>query len=241
VSVGKSVLVRAAADLHGALPEIERCDLVLIAGDIVPVQLQTDLAGSRDWLRGPFREWLEAMPAGEVISIAGNHDLWALEVGAGRHRCLFEIPWVYLRDASHLTDSGLSVYGTPWHPQFGPWAFGASDDRLEAIFGDIPGSTDVLITHTPPFGILDQAPGYNRLGEIVGYPHRGARALNTAIERVRPQLTVFGHIHEAGGKQEYLRPDDPGSGILANVAITDRDFRPVGEPAQFTLRAAPHG
>lgn len=45
---------------------------------------------------------------------------------------------------------------------------------------------DLLLTHGPPFGILDT----NRKGE-----HSGSKALLNLVERVKPKVHIFGHIH----------------------------------------------
>jgi Icc-related predicted phosphoesterase len=57
----------------------------------------------------------------------------------------------------------------------------------------IPANTDILITHGPPYGILDK----NRVGFSAG-----CQSLKRAVKRIHPKLHVFGHIHEAGGMVE---------------------------------------
>jgi Icc-related predicted phosphoesterase len=59
------------------------------------------------------------------------------------------------------------------------------------LYAQIPWDVDVLVTHGPPFGILDTAP-------ISGL-HEGCSELLDAVERVRSKLHVFGHIHTAYG------------------------------------------
>jgi hypothetical protein len=86
-------MIRAAADLHGNLPNIPSCELLLIAGDLVPPQLEHDLAASRAWLTGPFRKWLEWTPAREIVAIAGNHD-FALQAAT-----IPPLRWTYLQDS----------------------------------------------------------------------------------------------------------------------------------------------
>jgi hypothetical protein len=53
------VVVAAISDLHGrVLPAIPPCDLLLVAGDIEP----------RDWIEGPFANWLEKLEC-EVVGL----------------------------------------------------------------------------------------------------------------------------------------------------------------------------
>jgi Icc-related predicted phosphoesterase len=58
------------------------------------------------------------------------------------------------------------------------------------LWSAIPEDTDVLVTHGPPFGILDQ--NYNK-------EHVGCESLTEHVLRIKPQLHIFGHIHEDYG------------------------------------------
>ncbi|KZF19839.1 hypothetical protein L228DRAFT_270617 [Xylona heveae TC161] len=51
---------------------------------------------------------------------------------------------------------------------------------------------DIMMTHGPPYGRMDAT----TRGENVGCPH-----LLRAVERCRPRLHVFGHIHEGWGAE----------------------------------------
>jgi Icc-related predicted phosphoesterase len=75
------------------------------------------------------------------------------------------------------------------------WRVGLSSPKdRKRLYGQIPQDIDILISHGPPFGILDTAP-------ISGL-HEGCRELLDAATRVRPKLHVFGHIHTAYGSSE---------------------------------------
>src|SRR5688572_27331064 len=65
------------SDLHGHLPTIEPCDLLLIAGDICP---RPHPSGTfpRQWLTNPFGAWVQKTPAAERVLVWGNHD-WIAE------------------------------------------------------------------------------------------------------------------------------------------------------------------
>lgn len=57
----------ALSDLHGHLPKIEPCELVLLAGDIVPLNIQFDNAASTLWFLDEFTKWIDSLPCDEVI------------------------------------------------------------------------------------------------------------------------------------------------------------------------------
>lgn len=61
------------ADLHEHFVDIPECDLLLVAGD-VSFAVKGDLAAKQAFLRGPFKQWLDDMPARDVVLVAGNHD-----------------------------------------------------------------------------------------------------------------------------------------------------------------------
>jgi len=83
---------------------------------------------------------------------------------------------------------GYKFYGTPYIPFYDEWSFYRENQELEKFWKMIPNDTDILITHTPPEGILDipNDPGCKFLREQV-------------LNRVKPLYHIFGHIHEGFG------------------------------------------
>ena len=95
----------------------------------------------------------------------------------------------------------FTIYANAWQPEFCNWAFGYP--REQDRFNPSPAGAefqaphpvpdngiDIMITHGPPLHILDKT----RTGEDVGCEH-----LRRAVERVKPRLHCFGHIHEDWG------------------------------------------
>ena len=66
--------IAVTSDLHGHLPEIKRCDILLICGDIMPLEIQRDFYKSEFWMRSTFAEWIVNLPCDQVIMVGGNHD-----------------------------------------------------------------------------------------------------------------------------------------------------------------------
>jgi len=135
-----------------------------------------------------FNEFLGSLPHTYKILIAGNHD-WALEREPLQARSLITNA-IYLQDSS-IELNGIKIYGSPWQPEFFNWAFNLPRGvALREKWAQIPDDTNILITHGPPHGILDTV----RTGFSVG-----CEELRNAVDRIRPQFHVFGHIHEAAG------------------------------------------
>jgi hypothetical protein len=202
--------VCAVSDLHGTLPDIPACDLLLIGGDICPVS-DHDPDYQAAWLDTTFRLWLDGVHARHVVGICGNHDfVFEMNPAAG-HRGL---RWTYLQD-SGCTVEGLKLWGTPWQPWFFDWAFNLYEPDLEKKWALIPDGTDVLLVHGPPRGYGDAVPRGGGV-ELTGSP-----SLLERIRAVKPKLAIFGHIHEGRGEWKV------GDTILANVSILDEKYRHV--------------
>ena len=78
----------ALSDQHGFLPEIPRCDLLIIAGDICPDGFGQQFAMDapelqKAWFDHTIRPWLARAPATRTILTWGNHD-WCGQ------RCAFD-------------------------------------------------------------------------------------------------------------------------------------------------------
>lgn len=164
---------------HDAL-EVPEGDVLVHAGDFCT-------SGKEKQARA-FARWFAAQPHAHKVVIAGNHDR-CLELDMALGARLFE-GVTYLLDAEAEV-AGLRFYGSPWQPEFLSWAFNLPrGEPLRRVWSKIPPGIDVLVTHGPPFGVLDRT--YD--GTWVG-----CEELRYAIDRAQPRLHVFGHIHEAAG------------------------------------------
>jgi Icc-related predicted phosphoesterase len=222
--------IAAISDIHGHLPLIPPCDLLIIAGDICPDGVDRRLAADspeiqRHWFDAKVRPWLAASPAPHVVATWGNHD-WGGEgydasvseggTGAVRLQILIDAQATIV-----ASGQSLAVWATPWSNRFGFWAFMKEPEELAHIYARIPAGIDVLVSHQPPFGygdVIDESTG-----------HIGSRELLAAIERVRPRAVICGHIHEGHGRYEH-------NGIpIYNVAIDNEYYRPTHAPTVIEL------
>lgn len=175
--------------IDGQLHELEvpDGDLLIHAGDF------TNAGSLMEF--NDFNQWLGTLPHKHKVFIAGNHDflferypisdIKKLTGGLNAH---------YLQD-SLIHINGIRIYGSPWTPQFFEWAFMMErhDGSLKKKWAEIPEDLDILITHGPPQGILDETPR----GEAAGCYDLLARVLE-----VKPRYHIFGHIHEGYGQTE---------------------------------------
>ncbi len=214
----KIVLISDTHNQHLKLLELPLADLIIHAGDA------TGLGKKNEFTQ--FLSWYGSLPYAHKILIAGNHD-WCLDPNYSG-----DLTWeeaellcdqagvVYLRDRA-IEIEGKIFYGTPWQPYFFNWAFNIkSAEQRAKIYDQIPANTDILITHTPPAGILDQ----NKYGIPCG-----CEALLAAVRKLRPQIHIFGHIHEAYGQKVI------GSTTFINAANLDECYRYVNPPILITL------
>lgn len=168
-----------------------------------------------------FADWLHAQPHRHKIFVAGNHD-WLFEREPEIARSLLVGVAYYLQDEL-IEIEGVKFYGSPWQPEFCNWAFNLPrGEALAAKWAMIPNDVDVLITHGPPWGILD----YVKLGS----EHLGCNDLLRAVARVQPRVHVFGHIH--GGYARF-RP----RGLFINASICNEAYQPINAPQVFTIEA----
>lgn len=169
-------------DTHGYhhLLNMPEGDLLVHCGDF------TNLGQPKEIFS--FNEWLGQQPYKYKVVVPGNHDL------------SFEEDWsmcrAFLSNATHVLKDdlieieGRRIYGSPFVPQYGRWAFMYTFALGKQIWEKIPENLDVLITHGPPEGVKDLTA-------------RGVRAgcpwLRDYIVRQKPKYHVFGHIHEETG------------------------------------------
>jgi Icc-related predicted phosphoesterase len=194
--------------LHGHFPELEGGDLLIITGDLTARHTISEYK--------KFLDWFGEQKYTKKILVCGNHDPF--------HPITYDFE--YLLD-SGTEFEGLKIWGSPWTPIFdgiNPKAtyFTGSEEHIKKKFDLIPNDIDILITHGPPFGILDQT--------IYGYSV-GSKSLFKNIQRLGPKLKihVFSHIHEAYGE------DIDHFTHYINCSHVNRYYKPENKPINIEL------
>jgi Icc-related predicted phosphoesterase len=170
------------SDTHQRHREVEvpDADILIHAGDFT--MLSKSMSAIAD-----FNTWLGELPHRHKIIVPGNHEYF-LEADPSR-RSMLTNAIVLINEGTEI--ERLRIWGTPITPLYsGAFGLSSSNDRKQ-VYAQIPKDIDILITHGPPYGILDSV---SHTG-----PHPGCRELFDAVVRVRPKLHVFGHVHGAHG------------------------------------------
>lgn len=157
-------------NLHNQQQRLPEADLVVHSGDFTFAGTESEVLD--------FLQWFCALPYPYKILIAGNHDdcLYGANIDGLPEGC-------YYLNGNGVTIEGVRFYGIPMFME---------DDingNYEKMLSSIPSDTDVLITHQPPFGLLDQSENI----------HFGSKVLKTQIEKLNLKAHLFGHIHHAYG------------------------------------------
>lgn len=162
-------------------------DLLLHAGDLSSMGKLHEIADFCHWFDG-----IENYK--RKIFIAGNHD-WGFQQDPQKVGDLVKgyKSIEYVQDVS-VEHDGVTIFGSPWQPEFCNWAFNLprNGDQLHKKWEAIPNEIDIVITHTPVFGRLDDVDGRRGV-------HLGCEALCERIEAVKPKIHVCGHIHSGYG------------------------------------------
>ncbi|KAF2761224.1 Metallo-dependent phosphatase [Pseudovirgaria hyperparasitica] len=186
----KPVSIACISDTHGSWHAVPDADILIHAGDLTT---RGDLPAMRKSI-----EWLDSLPHPHKVIIAGNHDSCLDQNSQYYNRAIAHTirrKFTYLQNTSTVitTSSGRSIriYGSP----FTPATRSLSIPRLSCAFrykrkrdvwrGIVPQDTDILVTHGPPHGFLDNL--------------RGCKHLTRELYRVSPRLHVFGHYHDGNG------------------------------------------
>lgn len=222
--------VCSISDLHGYLPEIDPCDLLLICGDIMPLHIQTNMPESERWLEEVFLPWIEELPIEMAVLIAGNHDFYMERCDLKAKLLLNTRKLTYLKNQTteFVSNSGeyVKIFGTPYCKEFGNWAFMREPETLREKYSEIPYDTDILISH--------DAPKIENVGTILEGRWRGEDAGNIYLAdeiKLKSLNTAFcGHIHS--GEHTITEYD----GIkLANTSIMNERYEPINEPLYIEI------
>ncbi|KAJ4382044.1 hypothetical protein N0V86_002371 [Didymella sp. IMI 355093] len=206
------IRVVCISDTHNHIPDdVPSGDILIHAGDMTNAGSVAEIQAQIDWL--------SSLPHKEIVVISGNHDTYldprtrpslsaAQREGSldwGRvHYLQHKLLTLTLTPATRengdetapLLHSGarrLRIYGAPQIPACGPMSVHAFQypRGSDAWSETVPEDVDILVTHTPPKYHMDLA-----MPRGLGCEH-----LLQEVQRVKPALHVFGHVHWGAGSE----------------------------------------
>lgn len=197
------------SDTHGkdSWLDLPKCDILIHCGDFYITSLAELEYANR---------WFGRQKANYKILVAGNHDTYLEHIGKDVAKSLFTNV-IYLENEL-VEIEGLRIYGSPYSPEFNNWSFMYQRCSLEAknIWQQIPENLDILVTHAPPYGILDR-----NLSDI----RCGCEVLQREILKKKPKLSCFGHIHRYGGQSTTQENID-----FYNCSVLDEEYKLKNKP-----------
>ena len=210
----------ATSDTHFPFDQtlIPEGDVFIHAGDLMYSGLPDEWPA--------LLESLRVLPHKRKILVPGNHDFHIQNyLGVARAQLrkvgvtliTEERPWVQVE--------GIGIAGIPFVTGLWGWAFNRMEEQVEEYFEAHPQvyGADILVTHAPPYRILDNIPGTGNVGCLTYNKQFYTKGLE-------PQHWVCGHIHESYGQ---MKP--AGRTVFHNVAMCNRDYKQVNPAHVFDI------
>jgi predicted phosphodiesterase len=218
----KIVIISDTHGLHRQLPHIlPEGDIIVHCGDITP------RGTMEDCLRG--FGWFNALPYKYRICIAGNHDLFLDPDHPGCPSSFSAINAIlpvcdgffYLNDSGCEVE-GIKFWGSPVQPAFLNWGYNRNrGGDIKKHWDKIPKGTDVLLTHGPAYGFLDECTDLHDPSTKIKV---GCVDLAKTIAKIKPKLHVCGHIHSGYG---YIHTKDT---LHVNASVCTEAYEPINRP-----------
>lgn len=191
------------SDTHGChrrLRNLPAADIAVHSGDFTMTGSEAEALD--------FLNWFCDLPYRHKIFICGNHD-----------ECLYGAKIDGLDSNVHyLCNTGIEIDGLKFYGV--PMFMGdCVTDRQTRNYAKIPADTDILITHSPPYGILDFDDGINY----------GSEEILDRLSSLNLKAHLFGHIHAMHGKivQNEI--------IFSNGAIMNSDYTDLSSACMIEI------
>lgn len=170
---------------------IPECDLLIHAGDWTGQGKKSEVVNFTKWLN-------KQNQCKEIIIVPGNHELYfERELPGSKLWLIEECPRAKLLIDEGCEIDKVKIWGSPVQPWFHDWAWNRDTHSIQPHWNAIPDDINILITHGPPYGILDQT---TYADGSIRPEHLGCSQLMERIKIVKPDLHFFGHIHYPGGR-----------------------------------------
>jgi Icc-related predicted phosphoesterase len=175
---------------HNLLHNLPAGDIIVHSGDMSYGNSTEDVED--------FIEWFCKLDYKHKIFVAGNHDICFEHEDM---KPIYSLP----ANCHYLCHSGVKIKGV----KFWGVPFLSSPQKL----AQIPADTDILISHEPPYGILDTTNN-----------SYGCLDLLSVVLKIAPRYHLFGHVHGAYGIMKTRTT------TFVNAALTNAGYELVNKP-----------
>lgn len=181
------------SDTHGrVIDNLPIGDILIHCGDWSGRGTYQDTLKFLDWMCDIRKNYKH------IVCVPGNHEKFIQEnIVLAKEQ--FNLKDLILLVDEQIELEGVKFYGHPWTPIFHNWAYNADDKKRKRLLKKIPKDTNILITHGPPFGILDKLDEY---GSVPGL-NVGCKELKNLLGNTNFDLLCCGHIHNQSGIIKY--------------------------------------
>lgn len=192
------MLILHLSDTHGkhhSLKELPTADIIVHSGDISEDGTEDEVLD--------FLNWFCDLDYRHKIFVAGNHD-FCLD---GEH--IEGLP----ENCYYLNNSGIEIEGIKF---WGIPCFLSNElnGDIAQLIAKTPKEIDILISHRPPYGILDFADGSNF----------GCLDLLQIIQKNRPKYHLFGHIHASYGMEKSQHTTFVNASLVRKNKLVNKPF-----------------
>ena len=180
------------SDTHGKhklLSDLPKADIIVHSGDVSMTGTEEEIID--------FLNWFLDLPYKYKVFVLGNHDdcLIDADISGLDDNC-------FVLDNKGIEIEGIIIYGVPAFIEF------SINGEEEKFINSIPKNTDILVTHQPPYGILDFSDGI----------HYGSPLLLKRLMEIKPRFHLFGHIHDDYGIEKRTHT------LYSNASIVDDNY-----------------
>lgn len=205
-----SLKLIATSDTHFPITKAEMFpagDILVIAGDVL-------YAGNiNEWY--PFLESL-ALPHIQQykhkLFVPGNHDIFFQHYAGPCMQEMRKLGVHCLTPTGPTTEiEGVRFGGCPFVTNLPNWAYNSDEDSIWGYLESLR-RVDVMISHSPPRGVLDSD----------GRGNYGTGAMRKYLAHYEPEVLICGHVHEQGGLQTVV-----GRTHVYNVSMCNSAYQQV--------------
>ena len=183
--------------------------------------------------------WLEALPHEKKYLVPGNHDFHLVNYPGP---ALQDLKWVGVEVIGHplsrkkvTLPNDMIMIGSPWVTELKRWAYNSDEKTIHEYMMSL-GPADVVISHSPIYGSLDEVVVSTKkqfteagLVEESQYKNTGIKAYEVYRKRFNPKVWIHGHIHEDYGHVKVDNTD------IFNVCLCDINYKHRNPPLVLEL------